>query len=100
MEARFCWWSGGMPTVWSGGGDCGAFCHRVRGAGGGEGAVWSNPGAWEEALEPWRRYCSSEGGHMRRWREASRCWRRCGEPGEGEKWTDKCRDLHIYSVDA
>ena len=45
----------------------------------------------------WRRYCSSEGGHRRRWREASRCWRRCGE-GEEEKWTDKCRDLHISSV--
>ena len=30
--------------MWSCGGDSGAFCHRVRGAGGGEGAVWSNPG--------------------------------------------------------
>ena len=42
----------------------------------------------DEVLEE---MCSSEGGHMRRWREASHCWRRCGE-GEEEKWTDKCRD--------
>ena len=33
-----------LATVWSCGGDSGAFCHRVRGAGGGEGAVWSDPG--------------------------------------------------------
>ena len=25
MEARFCWWGGGLPTVWSCGGDSGAF---------------------------------------------------------------------------
>ena len=30
--------------MWSCGGDSGTFCHRVCGAGRGEGAVWSNPG--------------------------------------------------------
>ena len=30
--------------MWSCGGDSGAFCHLVRGAGGGEGAIWSDPG--------------------------------------------------------
>ena len=71
-----------------------AHCHQVRCAGGGEGAVWSNPPPGRKC---WRRYCSSEGGHRRRWREALHCWRRRGE-GKEEKWTNKCRDLHISSV--
>ena len=44
MEARFCWWSDGLPTVWSCIGDSCAFRHPVRGAGGSGGAVWGNPG--------------------------------------------------------
>ena len=44
MKARFCWRGDGLPTVRSCGGDCCLFCSRVRGAGGGEGAVWGNPG--------------------------------------------------------
>ena len=35
-------WGGGLPAVWRSGGDSVAFCHRVRGPGGGEGAVWTN----------------------------------------------------------
>ena len=50
MEARFCWQGSGLPAVWSCGGDSGAFCHRVHGAGGAEGAVWSNPGGSGEDI--------------------------------------------------
>ena len=51
VEARFCWRGDGLPAVWSCGGDSGAFCHRVHGAGRGEGAVWSNPEALSKLLK-------------------------------------------------
>ena len=44
VEARFGWRGDRLPTMWRCLGDNGAFCHRVRSAGGGDGAVWSNPG--------------------------------------------------------
>ena len=66
MEARFCWRGGGLSTVWSCGGDSGAFCYRVRGAGGGEGAVWSNPGGGVGGDTALQREDTGEGGEKHR----------------------------------
>ena len=66
MEARFCWWGGGLPTVRNCGGDSGAFCYRVCGAGGGEGAVWSNAGGGVGGDTALQREDTREGGENHR----------------------------------
>ena len=64
MEVRFCWQGNGLPTVWSCGGDSCAFCHRVRGAGGGEGAVWGNLGGSIGGNTAFQREDGGEEGEM------------------------------------
>ena len=63
--------------------ETGAFCHRVRGAGGGEGAVWSNPGGpsgiflpGTELLQSPFRTEFSMGSRSRRYRRSLRHHRR------------------------
>ena len=52
--------------LWSCGGDSGAFCHRVRGAGGGEGAFWSDPGGSVRVDIALQREDTAEGGEKHR----------------------------------
>ena len=66
MEARFCWWGGGLPAMWSCGGDIGAFCHQVCGAGGCEGAVLSNQGGSVGGDNALQREDTVEGGEKHR----------------------------------
>ena len=66
MEARFCRRGDGLPTLWSCGGDSCPFCHGVRGAGGGEEAVWGNPGGSVRRNITVQREVRREGGEKHR----------------------------------